>query len=72
MQNQSDVKPANTNPAIGHNTLTENEKINPRLSDAANTIADIFGGLLPQTQGEDYEEEAFARQMKKKSKGLRR
>lgn len=73
LQNQSDVKSVNTNPAIGHNTLTVNEKINPSLFDAANTLSDIFGGLLPQTQAEDYEEEeAFARQMKKKSKGLRR
>jgi len=72
LQNEANPKSANTNPAIGHNTLTENEKINPSLSDAANTIADIFGGLLPQAQGEDYEEEVFARQMKKKPKGLRR
>ncbi|WP_290806363.1 conjugal transfer protein MobB, partial [Flavobacterium sp.] len=72
LPNQNDVKSANINPAIGHNIISENEKINPNLSEAANAMADIFGGLLPQTQGEDYEEEAFARQMKKKSKGLRR
>jgi hypothetical protein len=72
LPNQNDVKSANINPAIGHNIISENEKINPNLSEAANAMADIFGGLLPQTQGEDYEEEAFARQMKKKAKGLRR
>jgi hypothetical protein len=72
LQNEANPKSANTNPATGHNTLTENEKINPSLSDAANTLSEIFGGLLPQAQGEDYKEEAFARQMKKKSKGLRR
>ncbi len=66
------VKSSNTNPAIEHNTSSQSEKINPNLSDAANALSDIFGGLLPQTQGEDYEEEAFARQMKKKSKGFRR
>ncbi len=72
LQNEAILESVNTNPAIGHNALTENEKINPSLSDAANTISEIFGGLLPQAQGEDYEEEAFARQMKKKSRGLRR
>jgi hypothetical protein len=61
----------NTNQSITQNKTSENE-INPSLSNAANTMSDIFGGLLPQTQGEDYEEEAFARQMKKKSKGFRR
>ena len=29
---------------------------------------DGFGGLLPETQGEDYEEQAFANRMKKKRK----
>lgn len=68
----TDVKSDNINCAIRHNTISENEKINPNLSDSAKALSDIFGGLLPQAQGEDYEEEAFARQMKKKSKGLRR
>jgi hypothetical protein len=72
LQNPNDIKSSNTNPAIEHNTSSQSEKINPNLSDAANALSDIFGGLLPQTQGEDYEEEAFERQMKKKSKGLRR
>nr|WP_322626377.1 hypothetical protein [uncultured Flavobacterium sp.] len=72
LQNQSDVKSTNTSQMSGLNRPAENEKINPNLSDAANNLSDIFGGLLPQAQGEDYEEEAFARQMKKKSKGLRR
>jgi len=72
VQNPSDVKPTNTNSIISQNTFSQSEKINPNLSDAANTLSDIFGSLLPQAQGEDYEEEAFARQIKKKSKGLRR
>ncbi|KOS07561.1 relaxase [Flavobacterium akiainvivens] len=72
LQNDANLKSANANPAIGHKTLLENEKINPSLSDAANILSGIFGGILPQAQGEDYEEETFARQMKKKSKGLRR
>lgn len=72
LQNESNPKSLNTNPAIEHNTSFQSEKINPNLSDAANAISEIFGGLLPQAQGEDHEEEAFARQMKKKSKGLRR
>ncbi|RYJ45423.1 conjugal transfer protein MobB [Flavobacterium beibuense] len=69
LQNQSDVKSANINPMIKQSPLSENEKTNPNLSEVANTLSDIFSGLLPQTQGEDHEEEAFARQMKKKSKG---
>ena len=72
LKNPNDIKPTNTNPAIGNKTTSENESINPNLPDAANVLSEIFGGLLPQTQGEDYEEEAFARQMKKKSRGLRR
>ena len=72
LQNPNDVKSTNTRLMSGLNRPAENEKINPNLSDAANAISEIFGGFLPQTQGEDYEEEAFARQMKKKSKGLRR
>ncbi len=72
LQNPNDIKSSNTNPVIEHNTSFQSEKINPNLSDAANTISEIFGGLLPQAQGEDYEEEAFARQMKKKSRGFRR
>lgn len=31
-------------------------------------LIEAFGGLLPQAQGEDYEEQAFANQMKKKKK----
>lgn len=72
LQNPNDVKSTNTSLMSGLNRPAENEKINSNLSDAANALSDIFGGLLPQTQGEDYDEEAFARQMKKKSKGLRR
>jgi hypothetical protein len=72
LQNPNDVKSTNTSLMSGLNRPAENEKINPNLSDAANALSDIFGGLLPQTQSEDYEEEAFAWQMKKKSRGLRR
>jgi len=31
-------------------------------------LIDGFGGLLPEAQGEDYEEQAFANRMKKKKK----
>ena len=72
LQDPNDVKSTNTSLMSGLNRPAENEKINPNPSDATNTLSDIFGSLLPQTQGEDYEEEAFARQMKKKSRGLRR
>jgi len=72
LPNPNDVKSSNPNPLMKQSLLSENEKINTNLSDAANALSDMFGGLLPQKQGEDYEEEAFARQMKKKSKGLRR
>ena len=71
-QNEAIPKSANTNPVIERNRPAINEKINPNLSGAASVISDLFGGILPQTQGEDYEEEAFARQMKKKARGLRR
>ncbi|MFP9118363.1 conjugal transfer protein MobB [Flavobacterium sp. RNTU_13] len=72
LQNPNDLKSSGTSQVMKQSSLPETKDTNPGISDAANTMADIFGGLLPQTQGEDYEEEAFARQMKKKSKGLRR
>jgi len=34
-------------------------------------LIDGLGGLLPEAQGEDYEEQAFANKMKKKKKGRR-
>jgi hypothetical protein len=61
----------NTHQFITHNKISENQS-NPSLSNAGNAITDIFGGLLPQTAGEDYEEDAFARQMKKRSRGRKR
>jgi hypothetical protein len=72
LPNPNDVKSNHTHPVIGKSTTSENENINTNLSNASNAISNIFSGLLPQTQGEDYEEEAFARQMKKKSRGMRR
>jgi hypothetical protein len=35
-------------------------------------LIEAFGGLLPQTQGEDYEEQDFANRMKKKKKRKRK
>jgi len=61
----------NTNQSFTQNKISENQS-NPSLSNAANAISDIFGGLPPQTAGEDYEEEEFARQMKKRSRGRKR
>ena len=31
-------------------------------------LIEVFGGLLPEAQGEDYEEQDFANRMKKKRK----
>jgi len=61
----------NINPAITQTKLSEIES-KTYLLNSASAISDIFGGLLPQTTGEDYEEEEFARQMKKRSKGRKR
>ncbi len=61
----------NINPAITRTKLSESESKTNLLS-SASALSDIFGGLLPQTAGEDYEEEEFARQMKKRSKGRKR
>lgn len=72
LPNLNDLKSNHTHTIIEKSTISENESIVPSLSDAANALSDIFGGLLPQTQGEDYKEEAFARQMKKKPKVLNR
>jgi len=60
-----------TNQSIAEDKNSENQS-NQSLSNTANGMSDIFGGLLPQTAGEDYEEEAFARQMKKRSRGRKR
>jgi hypothetical protein len=62
---------ANTNNSITHNKTSENQSYQS-LSNTANGMSDIFGGLLPQTAGEDYEEDEFARQMKKRSRGRKR
>lgn len=61
----------NINPAITQTKLSESES-NTNLLNSASAMSDIFGGLLPQTQGEDYEEDEFARQMKKRSRGRKR
>lgn len=61
----------NNNESITQKKTPENQS-SPSLLSAANAMSDIFGGLLPQTAGEDYEEEAFARQMKKRSRGRKR
>jgi len=72
LQTQGSEKLAtDSNQTITQNKLSENQS-NPSLSNAANAMSDIFGGLLPQTAGEDYEEEEFARQMKKRSRGRKR
>ena len=45
------------------------EKPHP-IFDITNTDKkEAFGGLLPEAQGEDYEEQDFANRMKKKQKG---
>ncbi|TRW24445.1 relaxase [Flavobacterium zepuense] len=67
----SERSATNTNQSITQNKTSENQT-NPSLSNAANALSDIFGGLVPQTAGEDYEEDEFARQMKKRSKGRKR
>jgi hypothetical protein len=36
--------------------------------DEGHSIIECFGGLLPEAQGEDYEEQAFADRLKKKKK----
>jgi hypothetical protein len=61
----------NTNQFITQNKISEDQS-NTSFSNAANVISDIFGGLLPQTAGEDYEEDEFARQMKRRSRGRKR
>jgi hypothetical protein len=63
--------PKNINPEISLDKFLEN-KSNQSFPGAASALSDIFGGWLPQAQGEDYEEEAFARQMKKRSRGRKR
>ncbi|MEL1244008.1 conjugal transfer protein MobB [Flavobacterium sp. DGU11] len=67
----SEILATNTNQSITQNKTSENQT-NPSLSNAASAMSDIFGGLLPQTAGEDYEEDEFARQMKKRSRGRKR
>lgn len=61
----------NINPEITQTQLSESES-RTNLLNAASAFSDIFGGLLPQTTGDDYEEDEFARQMKKRSRGMKR
>jgi hypothetical protein len=37
-----------------------------------NNFMEVFGGLLPNAKGEDYDEELFANQMKKKARRIKR
>lgn len=45
--------------------------LNKEQPDANTGLIDGFGSLLPEAQGEDYEEQAFANRMKKKRKHKR-
>ncbi|MDV3616174.1 relaxase [Elizabethkingia anophelis] len=45
--------------------------LNKEQSDDDTGLIDGFGGLLPEAQGEDYEEQAFTNRMKKKRKHKR-
>lgn len=65
-------------PAADKNVADEKEETN-QLFDFLNKeqptdeigLIDGLGGLLPEAQGEDYEEQAFANRMKKKKKNKR-
>ena len=37
-----------------------------------NNLIEVFGGLLPNAKAEDYDEELFANQMKKKARRKKR
>lgn len=54
-----------TEPHILFDFLDQKQTIN---SNDTFGLIEAFGGLLPQTQPDDYEEQAFANQMKKKKK----
>lgn len=62
-------------PAAGKNIADEKEEthglfdfLNKEQSHEDTGLIDGFGGLLPEAQGEDYEEQAFTNRMKKKNK----
>lgn len=66
-------------PATGKNIADEKEEthqlfdfLNKEQSHEDTGLIDGFGGLLPEAQGEDYEEQAFANRMKKKKKYRKR
>lgn len=81
-RNKADHTNANTPmPTIEKNTADEKEETH-ELFDFLNKeqpayatddlgLIDGLGGLLPETQGEDYEEQAFENRMKKKKKNRR-
>lgn len=48
------------------------DKTNSDRHNAGNVLAKVMGGILPTDQGEDYEEQAFENQMKRKRKHRRR
>lgn len=68
----------NQSPNVGNSTAVEKEEAHA-LFDFLNKEQptddlwiDGLGGLLPEAQGEDYEEQAFANRMKKKKKHRKR
>ncbi|WP_163411255.1 conjugal transfer protein MobB [Flavobacterium ajazii] len=70
--NKPDINPDidfgnRTNAVTG---FAETDKI--KMSEYDNNFFEGFGGLLPSAKGEDYEEENFANQMKKKARRRKR
>lgn len=69
---ETDMAEANRNPSATSGKLLENEGVDSNIAGDEYILSDIFSGSMLQGQGEDYEEEAFARRMKKKSRGRNR
>jgi hypothetical protein len=68
----------NQSPTAGNSTAVEREEAHALFNflnkeqPTDDLWIDGLGGLLPEAQGEDYEEQAFANRMKKKKKHRKR
>jgi len=63
---RSDNNASSEDPKDTHQLFDFLDEKQPELTDIALDLIEDFGSLLPESQGDDYEEQAFANRMKKK------
>ncbi|MFD2938518.1 conjugal transfer protein MobB [Flavobacterium notoginsengisoli] len=65
---EKETFPADRQISHPHNLSVFSGKEDTSYSEQENNVIEVFGGLMPQGHGEDFQETAFANQMKRKDK----